>query len=151
MKRVDVITAGLVIVGVFGLLFAGQVVSQVRFAPQSDSAVAVGSCHSQFDPISECRIDEIKCVGTHLGTPPPGPCGNSRAPVNTVSAWKAKGVEAIGENYVNVSTQCPSTALKTCDWFRVGTYQGVAVYDCEPSGAGSPKQLPPYDALGGSC
>ena len=47
MKRADVVFAGLVIVGVFGLVFAGQVVSSAKFSPQNGEMgmVSVGqSC-----------------------------------------------------------------------------------------------------------
>ncbi|MCL2709279.1 MAG: hypothetical protein FWE95_00225 [Planctomycetaceae bacterium] len=60
MKRTDVIIAGLVVVGVFGLVFACQTFSQAEFT--SHSGVAVGSCvWIRFKTIDECYVAEIPC------------------------------------------------------------------------------------------
>ena len=44
MKRADVVIAGVVVFGVFGLVLAGQMASQAKFSVQSGGNVVVGAC-----------------------------------------------------------------------------------------------------------
>jgi len=59
MKRIDVIIAGLVIVGVFGLVFAGQTFTLAKLSPQSGDVVAVGAACPWY--IRYAEIDAPEC------------------------------------------------------------------------------------------
>ena len=63
MKRIDVVIVGLVVVGVFGLVFAGQTFSQASFSTQSGDGVAVGrSCtNMEIRVIDVCKQNATIC------------------------------------------------------------------------------------------
>jgi hypothetical protein len=83
MKRADVVIAGLVMLAVFGLVFAGQMVTQAKFSSQSGEVVAVGSCVPGYymprqifcsKPIVRCKTKKETATVGPLGLPYPDGC-----------------------------------------------------------------------------
>jgi len=106
MKRADVIITGLVIVGVFGLVFAGQTVSQAKFSSQSIDVTVVGACSGTVDQSDVCELKAQGCGGL---TDSNGKCQPSEAngARNGFSNSAATGSDEGGESYGNGSYACP--------------------------------------------
>jgi len=65
MQRAEVIISGLVVVGVFGLVFAGQVGSQTKFSSQSGDAVVVGAAACGYGELDK---NNYACVDIAVRT-----------------------------------------------------------------------------------
>jgi hypothetical protein len=155
LKRADVVIAGLVIMGVIGLVSTGQIASQVKLSSQSGEAVAVGQsgCGSQIlSKDDNCKNSyEIPCP-TLVRTTPPGPSDDCSIheyvpPYIGTHGFLAAGQESGGENYYNVQKTCPSAAdRQKCRYAKVGV-----VYSCKQSADPLDNKPQKYWAVGGSC
>jgi hypothetical protein len=137
MKRADVVIAGLVMLGVFGLVFAGQMVSQVGFSSQNGDGMAVGSCPGNRDIADATFCRDVpattSCAGfgtltgartcpgcrraleRHDGCPVPDGqdiAGQISPGCSSSSGVKVGGAEGVAYN--KVTAACPSITGTVC-------------------------------------
>ena len=167
MKRADVVIAGLVIVAVFGLVLAGQMVSLTKFMPQNgDAVVVVGACaggkKNYISNSGACLISGTQYVQDSNGSfTPPRLTGCKSQSVVLCPSQTALWVSGSAEgDFKDTKTPCggaytPHTGYSTnhVDRFLWSAFWQTMVYDytdvyCVPT-LGQPTPCGQKNALGG--
>jgi hypothetical protein len=144
MKRLDLVVAGLTIIGFFGIAFIFQTNSWDQIIQNHVNEVTVGSCGQTISSQSACFRSSSSCTQTN-------PCVGFGEAASSVAGYWASGNNEGSESYTNGDLDCPNITQFPCTEKATSLPNGSIIYYCGPSDQSISVPNGNYQGINGSC